>query len=80
MPQYKSHTEERLILSKEEKSSFSYLSRYLESPIWILKEDGTCLLYTSEFQLFFIGKRLNLAATAGAVKLARWSHTVLRWL
>ena len=40
-----SHTEERLILSKEEKSSFSYLSRYLESPIWILKEDGT-ILYT----------------------------------
>ena len=38
-----SHTEERLILSKEEKSSFSYLSRYLESPIWILKEDGTIL-------------------------------------
>ena len=28
-----SHTEERLILSKEEKSSFSYLSRYLESPM-----------------------------------------------
>ncbi len=40
-----SHTEERLILSDEEKSSFSYLCRYLDSPIWILKEDGT-ILYT----------------------------------
>ena len=40
-----SHTEERLILSKEEKSSFSYLSRYLESPYLDLKRGWNHSLY-----------------------------------
>lgn len=51
----KNHKEERLILSKEEKSSLSYLCRYLEAPIWIVRSDGT-ILYT------FTGK-VNTSST-----------------